>query len=133
MRKTPFLLLMLLAGTPAFAQAAPHALNARSTCPSGHRLRHIQYSDTLRGDAYAAEAYFETQGMVPSSGNPSSTPMVGRMRMAFRLDVAETGTPNGRYVVPVKVWAELSLDRVTATLDSLKMEGEIPAFMTAKS
>jgi hypothetical protein len=47
------------------------------------------------------------------------------------VDVAETGTPNGRYVVPVKVWAELSLGTVTATLDSLKLE-EIPAFMTVK-
>jgi hypothetical protein len=45
----------------------------------------------------------------------------------MRADAAETGTPNGRYVVPVKVWA------VTATRDSLKMEGQIPAFMTAKS
>jgi hypothetical protein len=33
--------------------------------------------------------------------------------------------------VPVKVWAELSLGTVTATLNSLKLE-EIPAFMTAK-
>ena len=56
----------------------------------------------------------------------------GAPRTLMCADVAETGAPNGRYVVPVKIWAELSLGTVTATLDSLKLE-EIPAFMTAKS
>jgi len=65
MRKTPLLLLMLLAATPAFAQAAPRTLDARYTLSFwGIGFGHIQYSDTLRGDAYAAEAHFETQGMV---------------------------------------------------------------------
>ena len=47
------------------------------------------------------------------------------------VDVAETGMPNGRYVVPVKVWAERSLGTVTATIDTLKLE-EMPAFVTDK-
>lgn len=273
MRKTPFLLLVLLAATPAFAQAAPLTLDARYTLSFwGIGFGHIQYSDMLKGDAYAAQAHFETQGMVGffwksvidatanggvtaggisptvydsysrtrdrplqrvkltyANGEPSvsfdppvdpirfpvpkdqqkgamdpmsalismlmgvspapKTPCgmgaqvfdgrrrydvtftyvkdeklsLGPYQGSFHLcelhfvpiagypqrlimerrdppkmfadfvDVAETGTPNGRYVVPVKVWAELSLGAVTATLDSLKMDGEIPAFMAAKS
>jgi ABC-type nitrate/sulfonate/bicarbonate transport system substrate-binding protein len=54
MRKAPFLLLMLLAGTPAFAQAAPRTLNARYTPSFWASASPIQY---------AAEAHFETQGM----------------------------------------------------------------------
>jgi hypothetical protein len=53
-------------------------------------------------------------------------------RTLMCADAAETGTPNRRHVVPVKIRAELSLGTVTATLDSLKLE-EIPAFMTAKA
>jgi hypothetical protein len=65
MRKTRLLLLMLLAGTPAFAQATPRALDAHFTLSFwGIGFGHIQYSNTLKGDAYAAGAHFETQGMV---------------------------------------------------------------------
>ena len=260
---------MLLAGTPAFAQSAPRTLDARYTLTFwGIVFGHIQYSDTLKGDQYAAQAHFETQGIVgffwksiidatanggitargispavydsysrtrdrplqrvkltyakddpsvffdppvdltrfpvtkeqragamdpmsalismlmgaspktpcgngaqvfdgrrrydvtftyvkdeklsagPYQGNGHLcelhfVPIAGypqRLIMERRdppkmfadfADVAETGIPNGRYVVPVKVWAELSLGTVTATLDSLQLE-EIPAFMTNK-
>jgi hypothetical protein len=273
MRKTPLLLLMLLAATQAFAQPAPRTLEARYTLSFWDiAFGHIQYSDTLKGDSYAAQAHFETQGMVgffwksvidatanggvnaegalpgaydsysryrdhplqrvrltyadgaPSvffdppidpirfpvpkdqqkdaidpmsalismlvgAGGASKTPcgadarvFDGRRRYDVRftylreeklsvgsyqgsghlcelhfvpiagypqrlimerrdppkmfadfVDAAETGTPNGRYIVPVMVWAELSLGTVTATLDSLKLDGEIPAFMTAEN
>jgi hypothetical protein len=265
---------MLLAGTPAFAQATPRTLEARYTLSFwGLGFGHIQYSNTLKGEAYAAEAHFETQGMVgffwksvidatangtvnthavspalydsysrtrdrplqqvkltyandgPSvlfdppvdpirfpvpkdqqkgamdpmsalismlmgAGAQPKTPcgtgaqvFDGRRRydvtftyirdeklslgqglyqgsghlcelhfvpiagypqrlimerrdppkmFADFVDAAEAGTPNGGYVVPVKIWAKLSLGTVTATLDSLKLE-EIPAFMSAKS
>lgn len=36
-------------------------------------------------------------------------------------DVAAPGTPNGHYVVAIKLWASLSLGTVTATLDDLKV------------
>jgi hypothetical protein len=49
------------------------------------------------------------------------------------IDLAETGTPNGRYVMPVKVWAELSLGTVTATMDTIRVDGAVPAIVTAKS
>jgi hypothetical protein len=272
MRKTPLLLLMLLTGTHAFAQPAPRTLDARYTLSFWDiGFGHIQYSDTLKGDAYAAQAHFETQGMVGffwksvidatangsvnaagalpavydshsryrdhplqrvkltyADGIPSvffdppidpirfpvpkdqqkgaidpmsalisvlvgagaaSTPcgadakvFDGRRRYDVRftylrdekldlggrqgsghlcelhfvpiagypqrlimerrdppkmfadfVDAAETGAPTGHYVVPVKVWAELSLGTVTATLDSLTLDGEIPAFMTAEN
>ena len=65
MRKTPLLLLMLMVSTPAFAQAAPRTLDARYTLSFwGIGFGHIQYSNTLKEDAYAAQAHFETQGMV---------------------------------------------------------------------
>jgi Protein of unknown function (DUF3108) len=36
-------------------------------------------------------------------------------------DVPAPGTPNGRYVVAVKLWASLSFGSVTATMDDLKV------------
>jgi hypothetical protein len=36
-------------------------------------------------------------------------------------DIPAEGTPNGHYVVAVKLWASLSLGTVTATLDDLKV------------
>jgi hypothetical protein len=82
-----------------------------------------------QGSGHLCELHF-----VPIAGYPQRLIMERRdppKMFADFVDVAETGTPNGRYVVPVKVWAELSLCTVTATLDSLKLE-EIPAFMTVK-
>jgi hypothetical protein len=35
--------------------------------------------------------------------------------------VPAAGSPNGHYVVAVKLWASLSLGTVTATLDDLKV------------
>ena len=263
MRKTPLLLMLLLAGTPALAQPAPHTLEASySLAFWGVTFGHIQYSNTLKGDAYAAQAHFETQGVVgffwkslidatangsvnahaispalydsysryrdrplqrvkltydkdgpsvffdppidpirfpvteeqrkdaidpmsavismlmgasASAKTPCGTgaqvfdgrrrydvrftyvkdeklgldayrgnahlcelhfvPIAGypqrlimersnppRMYADF-IDVAETGTPNGRYVVPVNVWAELDWGTVRAVLDNLKIDG----------
>jgi hypothetical protein len=275
MQKTPFLLLALLAGTPAFAQAPPRTLDVSYSLSFwGVDFGHIQYSNALKGDSYAAKAHFETQGMVgffwkslidatadggvgarsispalydshshyrdrplqqikltyasdgasvlfdppvdlirfpvtreqqkgaidpmsalismlvgtsaapktpcgtgaqvfdgrrrydvqftyvkdeklslnhglyegsaylcelhfvPIAGYPQRLIMDKRdppKMFADFIDVAETGTPNGRYVVPVKVWAELSLGMVTATLDTIRMNGEVPPNMTAKS
>ena len=38
-------------------------------------------------------------------------------------DIPADGSPNGHYVVAVKLWASLSLGTVTATLDDLKVGG----------
>jgi len=275
MRKTPLLLFMLLATTPAFAQQVPRTLDASYSLSFwGVTFGHIQYSDSLKADAYAAQAHFETQGMVgffwksvidatanggvtahavlpaiydshsrnrdhplqqvkltytnddptiffdppvdlirfpvskeqqkgaidpmsalismlvgtsaapktpcgtgaqvfdgrrrydvlftyvkderlsldhglfqgsahlcelhfvPIAGYPQRLIMDRRdppKMFADFIDLAETGTPNGRYVIPVKVWAELSLGTVTATLDTIRVDGEVPANMTAKS
>ncbi len=42
-------------------------------------------------------------------------------------DIPAPGTPNGHYVVAVKLWATMSLGTVTATLDELKVDGVNPA------
>src|SRR6185312_4334616 len=273
MQKAPFLLLILLAATPAFAQVPPRTLDVSYSLSFwGIDFGHIQYSDTLKGNSYAAKGHFETQGMVgffwkslidatangavsasgvspaiydshsrtrdrplqqvkltygndaPSvffdppvdpirfpvakelqkdavdpmsalvsmlvgasatadapcgtgahvfdgrrrydvrftyvrdeklkwSGGQSNAhlcelhfvPIAGypqRLIMERRdppkmfadfIDVAETGTPNGRYVMPVKVWAELSLGTVTAILDTITVDGQAAPDMTAKS
>ncbi|HWF63674.1 MAG TPA: DUF3108 domain-containing protein [Rhizomicrobium sp.] len=275
MRKTPLLLLALLAGTPAFAEPTPRTLEVSYSLSFwGVDFGHIQYSNALKGESYAAKAHFETLGMVGffwkslidatadgGVGAHSISPVVydshsryrdrplqqvkltyandgdsvlfdppvdsirfpvtreeqkgaidpmsalismlvgtsaapktpcgtgaqvfdGRRRydvqftyvkdeklslnhglyqgsahlcelhfvpiagypqrlimdrrdppkmFADFIDVAETGTPNGRYVMPVKVWAELTLGTVTATLDTIDMDGEVLANMTAKS
>lgn len=275
MRKTPLLIVMLLMAAPVCAQPAPHTLAATYSLSFwGITFGHIGYSDTLAGNRYAAQAHFETQGMVGffwksvidatahgganargvtpafydshsrnrdhplqevkltyADGDPtvffdppidpirfpvpedqqkdavdpmsalismligaSATAKApcgtgaevfdGRRRYDVRftyvrdeklssdqglyagsahlcelhfvpiagypqrlimerrdppkmfadfIDVAETGTPNGRYVVPVKVWAELDLGTVRANLDTIAIDGKIPAIMTAKS
>ena len=46
-------------------------------------------------------------------------------------DVPASGTPNGHYVVALKLWASLTLGTVTATLDDLKVNGTVPAGFTA--
>ncbi|HUO02642.1 MAG TPA: DUF3108 domain-containing protein, partial [Rhizomicrobium sp.] len=56
---------MLLASTPAFGEALPRNLDVSYSLTFwGITFGHIQYSDTLKGDAYAAQAHFETQGVV---------------------------------------------------------------------
>ena len=84
-----------------------------------------------QGNAHLCELRF-----IPIAGYPQRLIMDRRdppKMYADFVDLAESGTPNGRYVVPVKVWAELSLGTVTATLDTIGMDGEIPVNMTAKS
>ena len=73
-------------------------------------------------NAHLCELHF-----VPIAGYPQRLVMQRRdppKMFADLVDVAETGTPNGHYVVPVKVWAELSLGTVTVTLDTIKVDGE---------
>ncbi len=275
MRKAPLLVTALLVTSPAFAQPASHSLAATYSLSFwGITFGHIQYSDTLGGNRYAAKAHFETQGMVgffwksvidaTASGSANArgvTPVLydsysrnrdhplqevrlsyadgdpsiffdppidpirfpvskdqqkdavdpmsalvsmligasattgapcgtgaqvfdGRRRYDVRftyvkdqklsldhglynggahlcelhfvpiagypqrlimerrnpprmfadfIDVAATGTPNGRYVVPVKVWAELDLGTVRADLDAITLDGKVSTNMTAKS
>ncbi|MGH7971020.1 MAG: DUF3108 domain-containing protein, partial [Limisphaerales bacterium] len=81
-----------------------------------------------QGSAHLCELHF-----VPIAGYPQRLIMDRRdppKMFADFIDVAETGTPNGRYVRPVKVWAELSLGTVTATLDTIRIDGEVPAIVT---
>jgi Protein of unknown function (DUF3108) len=72
------------------------------------------------GGAHLCELHF-----VPIAGYPQRLVMERRdppKMFADFIDLPATGTPNGRYVVPVKVWAELSLGTVTATLDTIKLD-----------
>ena len=46
-------------------------------------------------------------------------------------DVPATGSPNGHYVVAIKLWSTLSLGTVTATLDDLKVDGKAPAITSS--
>lgn len=41
-------------------------------------------------------------------------------------DVPAPGTPNGHYVVAVKLWASLTLGTVTATMSDLRVDGTLP-------
>ena len=84
-----------------------------------------------QGSAHLCELHF-----VPIAGYPQRLIMDRRdppKMFADFIDLSETGTPNGRYVMPVKVWAELSLGTVTANLDAVEMDGEALPNMTAKS
>ncbi|HEY8950760.1 MAG TPA: DUF3108 domain-containing protein [Rhizomicrobium sp.] len=49
----------------------------------------------------------------------------------YFADVPAPGTPNGHYVVALKLWASLTLGTVTATLDDLKVAGAVPAGFNA--
>ncbi|MGN6516926.1 MAG: DUF3108 domain-containing protein [Rhizomicrobium sp.] len=52
----------------------------------------------------------------------------------YFADVPAPGTPNGHYVVALKLWASLTLGTVTATLDDLKVAGATPpGFNAVKS
>jgi len=82
------------------------------------------------GDAHLCELHF-----VPVAGYPQRLVMQRRdppKMFADFIDLPAAGTPNGRYVVPVKVWAELSLGAVTATLDTIKLDNA-PLGTAAKS
>ncbi|HSM95981.1 MAG TPA: DUF3108 domain-containing protein [Rhizomicrobium sp.] len=41
-------------------------------------------------------------------------------------DIPAPGTPNGHYVVAVKLWASMTLGTVTATMEDLKVDGALP-------
>ena len=41
-------------------------------------------------------------------------------------EIPAPGTPNGHYVVAVKLWSAMSLGTVTVTLDTLKVDGATP-------
>jgi hypothetical protein len=82
------------------------------------------------GGAHLCELKF-----VPIAGYPQRLVMQRRdppKMFADFIDLPAAGTPNGRYVVPVKVWAELSLGTVTATLDTIKLDNA-PLGTAAKS
>ncbi|MGN6149039.1 MAG: DUF3108 domain-containing protein [Rhizomicrobium sp.] len=49
----------------------------------------------------------------------------------YFADVPAPGTPNGHYVVALKLWAPLTLGTVTATLNDLKVNGAVPAGFSA--
>jgi hypothetical protein len=49
------------------------------------------------------------------------------------IELPDPGTPNGRYVVPVKLWSEMSLGTVTATVDTIKLDGAPLPGMAGKS
>ena len=83
-----------------------------------------------RGGAHLCELHF-----VPIAGYPQRLVMERRdppKMFADFIDVAETGTPNGHYVLPVKVWAELNMGTVTAMLDSINIDGAAPSQMAAR-
>lgn len=84
-----------------------------------------------QGSAHLCELHF-----VPIAGYPQRLVMQRRdppKMFADFVDVTETGAPNGRYVLPVKVWAELSLGTVKATLDTIKIDGTAPTQIAARN
>lgn len=82
----------------------------------------------LQANAHLCELHF-----VPIAGYPQRLVMERRdppKMFADFIEIAETGTPNGRYVVPAKVWADLSLGTASATLDAITMQ---PPTMAARA
>jgi Protein of unknown function (DUF3108) len=62
---------------------------------------------------------------LPIAGYPQK--LVNRRRkppkmFADFMDISASDTPNGRYVVPVKLWSELSWGTVKATLNSIRID-----------
>jgi hypothetical protein len=49
------------------------------------------------------------------------------------IEVLAPGTPNGRYIVPVKLWSVRTLGTMTVTLDRITVNGAVPANINAKS
>jgi hypothetical protein len=43
------------------------------------------------------------------------------------VDVPAQNAPGGRYVVPVKLWSEMSLGTMTVTVDTIKVDGAAPS------
>ena len=132
-------LISMLVGTSA-APKTPCGTGAQVF--DGRRRYDVQFTYvkdeklSLDHGLYQGSAHLCELRFVPIAGYPQRLIMDRRdppKMFADFMDVAETGAPNGRYVVPVKVWAELSLGTVTATLDTIRMDGEVPPNMTAKS
>ena len=132
-------LISILAGVSADSKA-PCGTGAQVF--DGRRRYDVQFSyvkdeklspdhGLYQGNAHLCELHF-----VPVAGYPQRLVMQRSdppKMFADFVDVAETGTPNGRYVLPVKVWAEMSLGTVTANLDTIKLDGTVPPQMASRS
>jgi Protein of unknown function (DUF3108) len=69
------------------------------------------------------------------AGYPQRLIMEGREPPKMYADfvaMPEAAAPGGRYIVPVKVWAELGWGTVTATLDTIRLDNAVPALWAAK-
>ena len=49
------------------------------------------------------------------------------------VDVPAANTPSGRYVVPVKLWAPMTLGTMTVALDTIKVDGAAPVVLGGKN
>lgn len=120
--------------------------DAKSPCGTGaqvfdgRRRYDVQFlyvkDESLSLDHYQGSAHLCELHFVPIAGYPQRLVMQRRdppKMFADFVDVPETGTPNGRYVLPVKVWAELSLGTVKATLDTIKIDGVTTSQIAARS
>ena len=92
------------------------------------RLSYVKDEPVALENGFHATAHLCELYFVPIAGYPQQ--MVKRRdppRMfADFVELEAPLAPNGRYVVPVKLWSELSLGTVTATLDTIKIDGTAP-------
>jgi Protein of unknown function (DUF3108) len=49
------------------------------------------------------------------------------------IEIPAPGLPDGRYVVPVKLWSVRSLGTMTVTLDRIRVDGSVPTSMNART
>lgn len=85
----------------------------------------------FNGSAHLCELHYNTIAGYPQR-------LVSNRRAPPKLfgdfvDIPARNAPNGRYVVAVKLWAELAMGTMTVTLDSIKVDGATPAGMISKN
>jgi hypothetical protein len=122
-------LISILLGTKA-DQSNPCGTGARVF--DGRRRYDVQLTYlkdepmTLQGGLYQGVAHLCQIHFLPIAGYRQK--LVKRRRdppkmFADFIDIPSSDTPNGRYVVPAKLWSELSWGTVKATLNSIKIDG----------
>ena len=85
----------------------------------------------FNGSAHLCEIHYDAIAGYPQKivSNRRAPPKI----FADFVDIPAQDAPDGRYVVPVKLWSEMSLGTMTITLDSIKVDGAPALAMTARN
>ncbi|MGH6828970.1 MAG: DUF3108 domain-containing protein [Rhizomicrobium sp.] len=88
---------------------------------------------TLDNGQERASAHLCQLSFIPIAGYPQKIVAHRHPPRMFAdfVDLPDAAAPNGRYVVPVKLWSELNLGTVVATLQTISLDGAAPAELAA--